>query len=871
MNKVYQRIVWENYPSENTPLNETNLNRMDYAVDEIDSRVVTFDTTKANQSDLLQSLKNITYNDNTGIFTFTWWNGSTKQVDLNVEKIPVSFSMSPQGILTMTTADGTKFAADIASLIKLYTFNNSTDIHFNTVTDASGNKTITAFIVDGSVTESKLQPNFLADCREAVLNAQSAQSMAESANTAAQSAKDEAISAKEASEIAQSDAETSASSALLSKTAAETARINAENANTSAQSAKTAAETAQSGAELAESNASSSASSALNSATQASNNASAAAASESNAEEYSILSKSWAQGGTGARIDESTNNAKYWAELAASYAVGGMHWMGSINFSEIPSNASTGDLYNIKDEFTTDSRFDEGSGILCPAGTDIVLDNNGKWDVLVPAGVISFNGRKGNVIPQPGDYTKDMVGLNNVPNVTTNDQTPTFTQSSSRSNIASGEKLSVILGKIMKFFADLKTVAFSGSYNDLSDKPTIPTKTSQLTNDGQTADCTVTFTSSDVADGSATAWTTVSKLESGEKHSSIFAKVSQMFKNIRYLYKILGTTDLSTVGNGTVTDGIKRLSDYTLSLGAKNLLRNIGRSMTIAGITFTINDDGSVTANGTCTYASGSGNAATLPIAKFGYINLIEGETYALSGCPTGGSNSTYKIKFYNSNNYSGDTSFVYTKSSYPDTASINIMIYGGVTVNNLTFYPMIRHASIKDSTFTPFAPSNEEIFEKFEESIKSLSGNYETGMYSSSSYEAGERFFFAPDNALYYATSNISRGTAFSTSNMSSALGFSNFVGSFVRIGFTMPNATEFNLPFGKTFSSVPIVLGGYCSGVNLVKDSNITYIFCSQDHMEIKKSSAGAYIGEYTTFLIYIAGSVTLNPYISVTPTTS
>lgn len=52
---------------------------------------------------------------------------------------------------------------------------------------------------------------------------------------------------------------------------------------------------------------------------------------------------------------------------------------------------------------------------------------------------------------------------------------PTFTEASTRANIASGESFATILGKIKKFFTDLKTVAFSGSYNDLSDKPTIPT------------------------------------------------------------------------------------------------------------------------------------------------------------------------------------------------------------------------------------------------------------------------------------------------------------------------------------------------------------------------------------------------------------
>ena len=52
---------------------------------------------------------------------------------------------------------------------------------------------------------------------------------------------------------------------------------------------------------------------------------------------------------------------------------------------------------------------------------------------------------------------------------------PAFTEASTRANIASGDTLSTMLGKIKKWFSDLKTVAFSGSYNDLSDKPTIPT------------------------------------------------------------------------------------------------------------------------------------------------------------------------------------------------------------------------------------------------------------------------------------------------------------------------------------------------------------------------------------------------------------
>ena len=51
---------------------------------------------------------------------------------------------------------------------------------------------------------------------------------------------------------------------------------------------------------------------------------------------------------------------------------------------------------------------------------------------------------------------------------------PTFTEAEARANIVSGETLSVLFGKIKKFFSDLKTVAFTNDYNDLDNKPSIP-------------------------------------------------------------------------------------------------------------------------------------------------------------------------------------------------------------------------------------------------------------------------------------------------------------------------------------------------------------------------------------------------------------
>lgn len=173
------RINWENEPSINTPINETNLNKMDYALYEHDQTLANWDTTKANQSDLLLCVKTITYDTDTGEFVFTWQNGTTKTVDLNIEKIPVSFSMNAQGVITMTTDDGTQYTADVGSLIKTYSFTDSSVIDFTVTTDESGNKTVTADIVDGSITGTKLQPNYLADCTAAKTAAELAETGAE--------------------------------------------------------------------------------------------------------------------------------------------------------------------------------------------------------------------------------------------------------------------------------------------------------------------------------------------------------------------------------------------------------------------------------------------------------------------------------------------------------------------------------------------------------------------------------------------------------------------------------------------------------------------------------------------------------------------
>ncbi len=76
--------------------------------------------------------------------------------------------------------------------------------------------------------------------------------------------------------------------------------------------------------------------------------------------------------------------------------------------------------------------------------------------------------------------------------------------------------------------------------------------------DGDSTDNTVSFTSTDAV--SPAGWTDVPVLESGGTHSSLFSKISTMVKNIRWLYKILGSTDITGIGNSTVTGAIQALN-----------------------------------------------------------------------------------------------------------------------------------------------------------------------------------------------------------------------------------------------------------------------------------------------------------------------
>ena len=82
-----------------------------------------------------------------------------------------------------------------------------------------------------------------------------------------------------------------------------------------------------------------------------------------------------------------------------------------------------------------------------------ILISRGEAEELIDDAVNAVNAELNNHTKNkdnPHAVTKSQVGLGNVPNVTTNDQTPTYTEAADNAELKSGEKLSTAFGKIAK-------------------------------------------------------------------------------------------------------------------------------------------------------------------------------------------------------------------------------------------------------------------------------------------------------------------------------------------------------------------------------------------------------------------------------------
>lgn len=175
MQKIYSRINWENFPSEKTAVNESNLNKMDLAIDNLDDRVVAMDASKVDLTRANELVKEILWDESKGTLTVVKMNGSRAVIDTKLEKLAVNFTYSPQTQqLVITLDDGTVQNVDLSSLIAEYEFLDSDTIAFE-IADGK----VKAIVKNGSITEDMLQPNFLTDVKVEVAKAQASATAAD--------------------------------------------------------------------------------------------------------------------------------------------------------------------------------------------------------------------------------------------------------------------------------------------------------------------------------------------------------------------------------------------------------------------------------------------------------------------------------------------------------------------------------------------------------------------------------------------------------------------------------------------------------------------------------------------------------------------
>lgn len=136
----------------------------------------------------------------------------------------------------------------------------------------------------------------------------------------------------------------------------------------------------------------------------------------------------------------------------------------------------------------------------------------------------------------PHSVTKEQVGLGNVPNVGTNDQTPSYTAASSLAALSSGEKLSVAFGKLAKAVSSLISHLSASNPHGISASGIGAVPTTRKVN-GKDLSADISLTASDVgADSSGAASTAVSTHNSNTAaHNDIRQLITELTTRLNAL------------------------------------------------------------------------------------------------------------------------------------------------------------------------------------------------------------------------------------------------------------------------------------------------------------------------------------------------
>ena len=155
--------------------------------------------------------------------------------------------------------------------------------------------------------------------------------------------------------------------------------------------------------------------------------------------------------------------------------------------------------------------------------------------------------------------------------------------------------------------------------------------------------------------------------------------------------------------------------------GAKNLFNNILSDNTTNAVTYIVNDDKSISTSGTANANGG---------VMIGGFSAKQGNSYIIDGCPTGGdADDKYAIIIRATNSTSGTVvgrdegnGYIYTPNS-DATVYLQIRFANGQSADGLTFKPMIRLAADNDSTYQPYAKTNQQLTAEINELEKAADG----------------------------------------------------------------------------------------------------------------------------------------------------
>jgi len=307
----YSKIGWKNRSEAlTTPLGKTNLNKMDdmiyNLVIQLREAYNELNRSKANSADFTGSVvSGVDYNSTTGKFTFSFFGSQQKYVvNLNLDKLPIDFSMDANGVITMVTQGGDRYTADISQLIPTFDFQASDMIEFSVETTGK-NSVVKAYLKQNSITDQYMQPNYLADITtQAGIATAQAQLASGYANDAAFDA-DLAKSYSIGDETTRAGSSTDNAKYYMEQT--EALKTDVEGLKSDTQDILTGAQTIQTTILISEANAKESEQNALT--------------SEENAETYKnqtesqvAIAESYATGNETARTGSDTDNAKYYKE-----------------------------------------------------------------------------------------------------------------------------------------------------------------------------------------------------------------------------------------------------------------------------------------------------------------------------------------------------------------------------------------------------------------------------------------------------------------------------------------------------------------------------------------------------------------------------